>query len=592
MNTNARTMLAGSLALALTACISDPPTPGTRDEQLVVILDGAVKNLDPRFTVDSTSMKVSRLVFSNLVTVDNPTVEPALDLAERIEADPSSLDADGRPSRYIVHLRRGIRWHDGVELTARDVVYTYRSILDPALGSPYRGGFGRKLKDVRPVPDDPYAVVFELVVPYATFRTDLVMGIVPAHVLDDRAHADTPPGRFPPDGYVGTGPFRLHSRLGDRRTVLERNEAYHGGAPAYRYLVFRTIDDEGTRLLALVGGSGDLLMNGLSPVLLDVVADEPHLVVESAPALSWTYLAFNLRDPVVGDPRVRRALDLALDRPEVIRRKLKGHAGPSVGMMAPVSWAHAGDLTPTAPDPAAAEALLDAAGYTRDPETGRRLSVGLKISNNRFRRSVARTVTDQLARVGVRVELVSFEHGTFLSDIRKGNFQMTLLQLPEPSEPDMLRWMFFSLSTPGVEPAATGREEARLDRRFFVPGLDRLLTGDDPACVRWAGDELVRGAVRWVQRAWGHDPPRDRSNRTYYTNPRFDCLIMRGWAEPDRAKRRPLYVEAQHILAEERPVLPLWHENNVIVRHRRVRGFTILPNGRWTPLADVTLSGG
>ena len=600
-----RSLLGVFLAATLGAsgCLYDPPTPGGPTDRVVVLLDAPVKNLDPRFTIDSNSMKVSRLVFSNLVTVDNARVEPALDLAEAIEPDPTAGEAADRATHWIVRLRRGVRWHDGVELTARDVVYTYRSILDPAVGSPYRGGFARKLRDVRPVPGDPYAVVFDLVEPYATFVTDLVMGIVPAHVLEGRP--GPPPGRFPDGVLVGTGPFRYHSQLGERRVVLE---AARADAPV-RWLVFRAIEDEGTRLLALVGGSGDLMMNALSPVLLDVIADEPRLVVESAPGLAWTYLAFNLRDPVVGDLRVRRALDLAIDRAEVIRRKLKGYARPAAAMMAPVSWAHAEGLAPTAPDPAAAEALLDEAGFPRDPETGERFTLSLKISTDRFRRSVARTVADQLAAVGVTVELRSFELGTFLADIRSGNFQATILKLPEPSEPDMLRWMFYSRNTPSVAPVdapsdrpppATpdavpdavpdpGAARVRADRRFVPPGLDALLGGDD-ACAAWARAELAAGSGRWVARVWGRPDARDLANRTWYANPRVDCLLMRGLATPDRATRKPLYDELQRILAEDLPVLPLWHEDNVVVRSRRVVGFTILPNGRFSPLADVTIT--
>jgi peptide/nickel transport system substrate-binding protein len=601
-------LLRALLAVGLLAgCVSDPPVPGDPAERLTVLLDAPVHDLDPRFTVDSNGMKVSRLVFSALVTVDNERAAPVPDLAVAVEPDPQA-PVDAVHTRWLVTLRRDVRWHDGAPFTAADVVYTYRSVLDPALGSPYRGAYARKLRDVRAVPGDPYRVVFELYEPYATFLTDLVLGIVPAHRLEPAAGRDEGgaalPGRFAAGELIGTGPFRFRSQLGARRIVLEASPDWYGGAPGVRWLVFRVIEDEGTRLLSLVGGSGDLTMNALSPVLLDVVADEPRLVVESAPGLAWTYLAFNLRDPVVSDGRVRRALDLAIDRGEVIRRKWKGHATPAAAMMSPVTWAHAADLIPTRPDPAAAEALLDAAGYRRDPTTGVRFTLRLKLSTDRFRRSVARTVVDQLAAVGVAVELRSFELGTFLADIRSGNFQATILKLPEPSEPDMLRWMFASLNTPDVQPALPAGGEgaaaaaagdpvaaaAAADRRFFPPDLATLLVGE-PACAAWARDEVARGAARWIERAWGRDPPRDRSNRTYYANPRVDCLLARGLAELDEAARKPLYDEVQRILAADLPVLPLWHEHNVVVRSRRVRGFTILPNGRFAPLAHVTLDG-
>jgi len=206
--------------------------------------------------------------------------------------------------------------------------------------------------------------------------------------------------------------------------------------------------------------------------------------------------------------------------------------------------------------------------------------LSFKTSSDRFRRAVARAIGHQLETVGVHVELRSFEAGTFLSDIRKGNFQATLMKLPEPSEPDMLRWMFFSMNTPSELP----------ERRDTIPGLQSLLEGEDKGCRLWAQREVLDSAWRVLDRLVGRPPPRDRANRTWYANPRFDCLVMRGWEELDRARRKPLYDEAQRLLAEDRPVINLWHEHNVVVRSERVRDFEILPNGRLTPLARCRLN--
>ncbi len=578
--------------LLLLGCLSDPPVPGEPEEQLAFVLDSAVRDLDPRFTVDEASMQVSRLIYSGLVSVDNARVTPELDLAEAVERRdecPADVAVFDEPVCYRVRVRQGVRWHDGALLTGADVVHTYRSILDAELGSPYRGSYGRKFIDVRPVKGDPYAADFVLFDDYATFLTDLVMGIVPAHLADeDTGESDR--------RYIGTGPFKFHSRLAGRRVIFERNGDYHLGAPGVRYLVFRTIEDEGTRLLALVGGTGDMMLNAVSPVLLDVVERQPGVVVESIPSLIWGYMAFNLRDPVVGSLEVRRALFYAIDVEEIIARKMHGYADPSTGMLSPISWAHEDSLERPARDRAKAEALLDQAGFPRDPDTGVRFELQVKISTDRFRRSVARSIAHQLAGVGVEVEIRSFELGTFLSDVRQGNFQATILNLPDPSEPDMLRWMFFSLSTPEAAPAprraVREADRAFADRRFFPPALGELIEGDDPDCRAWAREELARGIGRFISRAWGRRPPRDVSNRTYYADPRFDCLVMRAWEEPDRELRRPLYQEAQRILARDLPVLPLWHEHRVLVRRERVRGFEVLPNGRLTPLARVTLEDG
>lgn len=550
--------------------------PGTPAERLTMLLDSPVRELDPRFIVDSQSANVSRLVFASLMSVDNPQTELRGDLATEVAPDPSAVDAAGRVSRWRVTLRPDARFHDGRPLTARDVVFTYRSILDPALRSPIRSGFSRKIQAVRPDPSDPLRVWFDLVEPYATFPSDLVTGIVP----DGAAVGTT----------VGAGPFRLVQRLGGRKLVLARHAQYHGGPPPIPYLVFRVIPDENTRLLALLGGSADVVQNGLTPTLLDVVAADRRLRVVAARSVAWTYLVFNLRHPQLADVRVRRALALAVDRADVIRRKYRGYAEPSTSMLNDLSWGFEPALENPPFDLAAADGALTAAGFPRDARTGRRtLGLTLKVSDHRFRRSVGRDLARQWQRLGLDVTLVSHELGTFLHDVRTGNFDLALLKLPEPTEPDMLRWMFYSRNAPDLFPRPSGSPYARLDRRFWVPGLDRLLVGE-PRCAAWARAELGSGLLRWLHARGRGAPPSEGSNRSFFADARVDCLLMRAWGEamqPDT--RAPLYREAQRRIAAALPVLPLWHEHNVAVLSERVADFDLLPNGRLAALARARL---
>ena len=297
-------------ALLLGACVVEPPLPGEPASRVVALVERAPGGLDPRFTIDATSMNISRMVFSALVSVDNETLSPTLDLAERIEADPED------PRRQFVTLRSGIRFHDGHPLTAEDVEWTYRSVLDPALGSPYRPDYAARLRDVRRDPDDPSRVLFELHRPYATFRTDLVLGIVPRHAMDSS-------GRFPADTFIGTGPFRYVARHADREIVLEASDETGRPPAPVRWLVFRVIADEGTRLLALLGGSADILLGGVSPILLDRLAEEADLTVHTRSSIGFAYLGLNLRVGVLTDPRVRRALSLALDRDSIIQHRYR-----------------------------------------------------------------------------------------------------------------------------------------------------------------------------------------------------------------------------------------------------------------------------
>lgn len=555
----------------LWGCYREPPTPGTDGTRLVVLLDSAARALDPRFTIDAASMRASRMVFEALVTVDNPSLLPEPQLAESITEDPQD------PRLWHVRVRRGVRFHDGVELTGRDVVETFRTVLDPALGSPYRADFARKIKDVRPDPaGGPYDVLFEVHRPYATFVTDLVLGIVPAHALVD--------GAFPEGTYVGTGPFRYVRRDGERTLVLQRNDDWHGGRAGFEWLVFRTIEDENTRLLSLLGGSGDLVQNGVSPVLVDVLARRPGVRVEAAESISFTYVGLNLRVPALADVRVRRALALGIDRASIVAHRYAGKALLATGMLAPFHWAYEGDVPRWPFDPARAEALLDEAGFPRDVTTGVRLTVELKLSNNRFRRSVAELIARQLRDIGVDVRLRSYEFGTFFADIRKGNFDAFLLQLPEPVEPDMLRWMLHSMATPIKEPSGDATPYAAADRRYVNPGAEALV--DDPVCGAWAREVVARGEAA---RRGEAEVDMGSANRTWFASPRFDCMVELGLRTVERAERRRYYAEAQRIAASELPVIPLWHEHNVAVMRDKVHGYRPLPNGRLAPLVGVTL---
>jgi peptide/nickel transport system substrate-binding protein len=551
-------------------CVQEPLPPGDSSNRIIVLLDSATRALDPRFTIDSTSTRVSRLIFSSLTSVDNEALEPRKSLAESIEEDPEN------PKIWHVQVRKGVVFHDGTPLRGKDIAYTYNSILDPALGSPYRGDFQSKFVGVSVDPNDPYHVLFQLKRRYATFRTDLVLGVVPESLK--RA----PNQKFPEGSYVGTGPFRFHSKSADRMVSLRRFDDWYGSPPAFEWLVFKIIRDENTRILSLLGGSSDISINGISPILLDVLEEREDIVVKTRPGIGFTYLGLNLRNPRLATPDVRRALSLALNREGIIQERFLGGAKPATSMLPTFHWGYRKTTGSARYAPAEAEELLEQAGFPRDPVTGIRFSIELKLSSNRFRMSIARMMVRDWRAIGVEVSTRAFEFSTFFSDVRKGRFDIFLLQLPEPIEPDMYRWMLYSLSTPEKRPETTSSPYAAYDRSAFVPKADTLL--EDPVCAAWAAKATGEGWIRWAKVRAGFHPSTGNGNRTYYANPRFDCLVEMGQAEPDFEKRKELYGEIQEILDREVPVIPLWHENQVAFIRKEVRGFSLLPTSQFTPI--------
>jgi peptide/nickel transport system substrate-binding protein len=475
---------------------------------------------------------------------------------------------------WTIDLQQGVTWHDGTPFTAADVVYTYESVMGTELGSPFRAPYVAHIERVEAIDD--HRVRFHLIEPYATFLTDLVLGIVPKHVVEMNEH------RFPEGVYVGTGPYQFVRRAGDRRLDLRAVD----NNLSVRHLVFRTIKDEGTRLLALLGGSVDFVQNGVSPVLTTVLEQDERLQVTYAPSIAFSYVALNLRDPALSDRRVRQALAYAIPRKQIIDTHFGGHATLATGMMAPFHWAYEEDVRQYEHAPDKARALLSEAGYGVD---GVPLTVTIKISTHRLRRTVARVIADSWRRVGVNAQVRSFEFGTFYADIKRGDFQAYLLDVPEPSEPDMYFWLLHGLGTPTKDPETAASPYARADRRFLSPGALDAHVRADPVCRTWTWKAVDDATRNWVQRAFQVDPPYYTANRMYYANPLVDCRLDQGQRAVERSKRIPLYQEVQQILAEDVPVIPLWHPDVRVVTRRKVTGYTPLPNLRMAGLLNVQL---
>lgn len=489
----------------------------TPDDTVVVLVEARVNSLDPRYTEANDDEKLTRLVAAGLTTVDTPAMEPRLLLAESIEQrDERTVD---------VALRPGLRFSDGSPLTAADVVFTFESALDPAMGSPRLRNLRDRFARVEALGER--VVRFHLVAPLATIRSDLDFGIV-------SARAAGPGGRFRGGRVVGAGPFLVES-FDPEEVRLRRNPRWPFGAPRVERVRVRVVRDANARALMLVGGSADVTQNTIRIDLLDDLVEKRRVQLASAPGRTLTYLLMNERDPALRDVRVRRAIAHAIDRERVVRSKLDGRAVLATGLLAPGHWAYNPDVAVYKHDPARARALLDEAGYP-DPDGpgGRpRLRLILKVSSQQLRVALARVWAAQLAEVGIAVDVQSFEFTTVFADYKKGSFQLGSLQTAVVSDPDFLFTYFHSSRIPS------------------------------PA-----------------------DP--NAQNRSRYADRRVDELTELGRRVADRDRRRALYGEVQAILARDLPVIPLWHEDNVAVMNVDLAGYRVYPSASLAGLATAS----
>jgi peptide/nickel transport system substrate-binding protein len=311
---------------------------------------------------------------------------------------------------------------------------------------------------------------------------------------------------------IGSGPFRFVSQSQDSEVTIERNPEYFRTASQLSRVRFRIVPDAIVRALELRKGSADLELSSLAPDMIPVLAKQPDLSVTEGPGANLTYLGLNLEDPILVHREVRQALAYATDREALVRYLLHGQAQIASGVLPPSHWAYEGCVTQYKLNSARAAQLLDRAGYPRRQD-GVRLHLTLKTSTDEQYRLIGAALQDQWRRVGIDLELRPLEQATLLSDALKGNFQLNLLRwVGATNDPDFFEFAFSS-------------------KRF----------------------------------------PPDGANRGHYRNPRIDALTDQIRTEMDREKRKALCSEAQKILADDLPYLPLWF-TDVLSVHRRTLG--------------------
>ena len=415
-------VLVVSAASCLQRPVSDPNI-------IIASLSSGPNNLDPRVGTDDSSQRLHQLIFDDLMELDDQ-----LRVVPRLAARLDHPD----PLTYIVELRRGVRFHDGHELTAADVTYTFNCFLDPGFVSARKGAFS-SLASV--TARDRYTVVFTLKQPFVSFPSSLVVPIVP-----DAAGATLQ------DQPIGTGPYRFVRYVVDDRVELEPFGDYFGGSPANGGVILRIIPDEVMRGLELEKGTIDLVVNDIGPDIAHRLRENRRLSLITAAGVDYQYLGLNLRDPMLKDVRVRQALALAVDKTAIVKYLRRGLATPAVGLLPPSSWAFSGDVMTFDHDPVKARALLDEAGYADPDGTGPRprFSLTLKVSNIEFNRLQSAVIQEGFREIGVALNIRLYEFATLYADVVKGSFQMYGLQWAGGAlaDPDILRLVFHSSQTP------------------------------------------------------------------------------------------------------------------------------------------------
>ncbi|MBF0464698.1 MAG: peptide-binding protein [Nitrospirae bacterium] len=464
--------------------------------------------LIPMLAGDSASHAVAGLVFNGLVKYA-PDLQLTGDLAESWDISPDGLV-------ITFHLRKGVRWTDGVEFTANDVMFGYKTIIDEKTPTAYKEDF-LQVRKAEVLDKYTFRVTYEK--PFAPALSSWgSLVVLPEHLLKGKDIVKDPFGRAP----VGMGPYILDKWIAGERVELKSNHGYFDGRPYIDRYVYRIIPDQSTMFLELKTGSIDFM--GLTPIQYQRQTDtelfKERFQKFRYPAFNYTFLGFNLKHPFFKDKRVRQAIAHAIDKEEIVDAVLFGLGTTSTGPYVPNTWPYNPNVRKYEFNPIKAKALLKEAGWTKKDSDG-----VLKKDGNRFeftiitnmgntlRTKTATIIQYRLKQVGIKVHIRALEWSTFINEfVDKRRFEAVVLG-----------WSI---------------------------GLD--------------ADQYD---------IWHSSKTKEKEfNFIGYNNPEIDALLEEGRRTFDMEKRKRAYHRLHEILAEDVPYVFLYVPDSLVVISSRFKG--------------------
>ncbi len=414
--------LLGLVAAAFAAYYGDAYVSGT-------IADAV--NLIPFLSTDSASHAVSGMIFNGLTKV-NKDLEIVGDLAK------DWVISDGG-KEIIFHLRDNVRWHDGVPVTAKDVKFTFEAILDPGNVCPYAASY----TDIESIEElDDYEVKFKYSQPYAPALSKLGTEIVPEHILRGEDLRTTGFKRNP----LGCGPYIFKKWKTDQYVILEGNRDYFEHRPYIDKYVTRVIPDQAVQFLELTTGGIDTM--SLTPYQFFYRTETERFKSQFNKykflSHAYTYIGYNLNDPLFADKRVRQALSYAVDKKEIIDGVLMGLGEPCTGPFFKETPYYSKKAEGYEFDREKALMLLGQAGWRDTDGDGILDKDGAAfrfklITNqgNKDREDIATIVQREWRGLGIDVEIQIIAWASFLNEyVNKKNFQAVILGWTLPIDPD------------------------------------------------------------------------------------------------------------------------------------------------------------
>lgn len=381
-------------------------------DTLIVANSADIKTLNPMYTGDTVSAQVFLSIYDHLLWQDLEG-----NLIPRLAESWETPD----PLTYILHLRRGVKFHNGDPFTAEDAKLT----IDRGRTTIAATGANVLLKDIKEVEiKDDYTIVIHMSQPY----TPLLYAFteVWGSVMDKKAMEKLGDKYF--EHPIGTGPFKFVSWTKGDRVVLERNDDYWGDKAEFKNLIIRAIPETSVRTIELESGSVDMIYK-VNVHDINRIAENPKLQVLRRPELRSDYYILNCSRPPFNDVRVRQAFAKALDIVGIQKAVFRGVGRAARGPL-PLGMRYFDDTLPMpVQDVEGARALLKEAGVGQ-------LNITIRVNESKERIDAATIAQAQLAEVGINAEIQVLEYGALLDILDRGDFDVSLLgwgnNLPDP----------------------------------------------------------------------------------------------------------------------------------------------------------------
>jgi peptide/nickel transport system substrate-binding protein len=494
---------------------TEPRETATYGDAVIEGTIGEPSTLIPMLAGDSASHSVAGMIFNGIVKY-HTDLSVIGDLAESW-----TISSDGMVITF--RLKKGVKWADGVEFTADDVMFGYKTIIDEKTPTPYKEDY-MQVKKFEVLDRYTFRVTYKK--PFAPALTSWGNLIVlPKHLLEGKDITKSDFGRNP----IGTGPYNLKRWISGQEVVLDSNRSYFDGRPYIDRYIYRVIPDPATLFLELQAGGIDMM--GLTPIQYTKQTDtdffRKNFQKFRYPVFNYTYMGFNLKHPWFKDKRVRQAIAHAIDKSEIIDVVLFGLGSPATGPYVPNTWPYNPDVKKYEFDPEKAKRLLREAGWEDTDGDGIIEKDGkpfqftiLTNMGNRLRINTATIIQWRLAKIGIKVEIRLLEWSTLINEF--------------------------------------------IDKRRFEAVILGWSIGLDP-------DQYD---------IWHSSKTREKEfNFVSYNNPLVDALLEKGRRTFDIKERKKAYYKIQEILADDLPYIFLYVPDAIPIVHSRIKGIKPSPIG-------------